>query len=195
MISTDSGGKARGCWGFRVSRLSGGSDGSGGSSYFHDAFAIGVGGTAPELLAYIFAGFGGAEDHGFAAFWAGWNAIRGIGRIGLILFSLAFGKAGGGKLLAVAAVRDEGFFEGGNLLVKEVIGLVDKADGGVGPHGGGGVFEPVGVERPTLLIGEICQIGRISLIGIPVSFRGAGAGLAHPLGFDDAFHPAQVLGD
>jgi hypothetical protein len=81
------------------------------------------------------------------------------------------------------------------LLVKEVIGLVDKADGGVGAHGGGGVFEPVGVERPTLLIGEICQIRRISLIGIPVSFRGAGAGLAHPLGFDDAFHPAQVLGD
>jgi hypothetical protein len=43
-----------------------------------------------------------------------WDTIRRIGQIGLILLSLAFGEAGGGELLAVAAVLDESLFKRGN---------------------------------------------------------------------------------
>ena len=34
------------------------------------AFAVGVGGAAPELVAFVFALAGGAEGHELAALWA-----------------------------------------------------------------------------------------------------------------------------
>jgi hypothetical protein len=50
--------------------------------------------------------------------------IRRIGRIGLILPSLAFVQPGSGQLFTVAAILDEGPFESGNLLVEQVVGLM-----------------------------------------------------------------------
>ena len=54
------------------------------------------------------------------------------------------GEAGGGELLAVAAALDELLFQGGDLAVEEVVGLVDEADEGVSPDGGIRVVEPGG---------------------------------------------------
>ena len=67
-------------------------------------------------------------------------------------------EALGGELFGVAAVFDEGGFEGGDLAVEEVVCLVDQADGGVGADRGVGVVEPAGVEGPAFLIRQIGQI-------------------------------------
>jgi hypothetical protein len=91
------------------------------------------------------AGFGGAQRHGLAALGTAGDGIRPIGRIGRIAAAAPL-QAGGGELLGVAALLDEGLLEGGELLVEQVVGLVNEADDGVGAHGGVGVLEPAGVE-------------------------------------------------
>lgn len=74
----------------------------------HGAFAIGVGGAAPELAAVVFALASGAECHEFAALGAlGDLALIGlIGRIGLIVFATLL-DSGSSKLLGEAAAFDE----------------------------------------------------------------------------------------
>jgi hypothetical protein len=67
-------------------------------------------------------------------------------------------EALGGELFGVAAVFDEGRFEGGDLAVEEEVCLVDQADGGVSTDRRVGVVEPVGVEGPAFLIRQIVQI-------------------------------------
>lgn len=69
--------------------------------------------------------------------------------------AFAFGEAGGGQLLGVAAVFDEGALESADLLVEEVVGLVNEAEGGIGPDRRVFVVQPAGVERAALRIGEI----------------------------------------
>jgi hypothetical protein len=56
------------------------------------------------------------------------------------------GDSGGGEALGVAAVAHELALQGADLLVKQVVGLVNKADEGVGYYGGVGVVEPGRVE-------------------------------------------------
>ena len=72
----------------------------------------------------ILAGFGGTQDGGFSALRAGRDTIRRTGRIRLILLSLALGETGGGELFAIATFFHELFFQGGDLLVEQVVGLV-----------------------------------------------------------------------
>jgi hypothetical protein len=74
---------------------------------------------------------------------------------------LALGQASSSELLAVAAVLDEGFFKPGNLLVEQVIGLVNEADGCIGADGWVSVIEPAGIKSPPLLICQASQIRRI----------------------------------
>lgn len=126
------------------------------------AFAVGVFGAAPELLAGVFAGLGGAEGHLAAALRAGGDLgqICLIRRIGLIFFS-AVGQAGGGELFAVAAVFDEGFFESGNLPIEQEVRLVNQADEGISADGGVRVVKPADIEGVAFVVGEIGQIGRI----------------------------------
>jgi hypothetical protein len=68
------------------------------------------------------------------------------------------GEPCGGELLGVAARLHEGAFQGGDLLVEQIIGLVDQANDGVGADGRLGVLQPRGVEGPALLIGQIGPI-------------------------------------
>jgi hypothetical protein len=126
-----------------------------------NALAIRVGGAAPELAAGVPAGFGGAERRGLATLRTGGNAVRRFRRRGLLLLSLALGKAGGRELFAVATLFNKGSFQGGNLLVEQIIGLVDEANGRVCPNGRVSVFKPALVKRPTLCIRQIGQIRQI----------------------------------
>ena len=113
--------------------------------------AGGEGGAAPEAGA----GAGGAEPHGGLASGAvGWGRLARISRIGRIrpiglIFLGAVVEAGGGEGFGVAAALDEGLFQGGDLLVEEVVGLVDQADEGVGGEHGIGLVEPWTVDLPT----------------------------------------------
>src|SRR5262249_30991891 len=99
-----------------------------------DSFAFWISGAAPELLAGVLASFGGPENHRLGAPGTRRNATgrmwqcRRVRSIGIAL-ALAFCEACGGKLLAVAALGDEGFLKGGDLLIEQVIGLVDEAKG------------------------------------------------------------------
>lgn len=61
-------------------------------------------------------------------------------------------NACGGELFGIAAVLDESAFEGRDLLVEQVVGLVDQADDGIGTDDGVIVFEPWGVKVPALLV-------------------------------------------
>ena len=70
-----------------------------------------------------------------------------------MLFTIV--EAGFGHLFADAAFLDEVFFQPPSLLVEEVVGLVDEADEGVGPHRRIGVVEPTGVEGVAVGIGQI----------------------------------------
>ena len=76
-------------------------------------------------------------------------------RIRRILFPLAFGEAGSGELLAVAAILNEGLFEGGDLLVEEEL-LAEPIRGVVDDRGG---LETSG--RPVAAAGTGCK-GRIA---------------------------------
>jgi hypothetical protein len=67
------------------------------------------------------------------------------------------------QTFSVAALLDELTLQPCNLAVKQVVGLVDQADNGVGHHGWVGVVEP---RTVTPLIGPI---GRIRLIS-PILF-------------------------
>jgi hypothetical protein len=64
-----------------------------------------------------------------------------IGRIGPV-FSAALPQPFGRELFGVTAALDQGGLQRGNLAVKQVVGLVEEADQGIGPHGGIGVLEP-----------------------------------------------------
>jgi len=114
---------------------------------------IEVAGATPELGTGVVAFFRGTQRHGFAALWTD-------GRSGASRLTTALGNAFCGELFAVAAALNELFFQGFQLTVKEIIGLVDEADQGIGDDGGVGGFEPPGVEG-----GMGDGIGRIGPIG------------------------------
>ena len=77
--------------------------------------------------------------------------MRRIRRIGPILGSAVL-QTGGGQFFAVATFLDEIAFQRGDLLIKQVVGLMNQADDGIGDHGGIAVGKPKGI------------IGRMGLI-------------------------------
>ena len=82
-------------------------------------------------------------------------------RLGRMIFLLgAVVQAGAGHLLADAAIFHEVLFQMADLLVEEVVGLVDEADGDVGKDGGGAVFEKgtVGFEGLVRSFAELADI-------------------------------------
>lgn len=130
-------------------------------SDFRGAFAVGVVGATPEWIAGVLSRSRGAQGHGGTALRTARDGdgptgrLRRTGRISLGAAAFAFGEAGGGQLLGVAAVFDEGALESADLLVEEVVGLVNEAEGGIGPDRRVFVVQPAGVERAALRIGEI----------------------------------------
>ncbi len=106
------------------------------------AFAVGVGGAAPELAV----GFaGGAAAHGFSTQGAEWGAC---------LFGAGLG-AGGVEALSEAAVFFEVLGLAFDLAFEEVGSLIDRAEHGVGGEFGLGPFDEVG---------EASQAGEVDLV-------------------------------
>jgi hypothetical protein len=136
-----------------------------GGSYYGGAFAVGVAGAAPELVAGVFPSLGGAQGHGFAAPRALGDEVGRIGRIGRITVR-APGESCGGQLFGVAALLDERLLERADLLVEQVVGLVNQADDGVGADAGLGLVEPGGVEgmKGAAAGLRIARVRRIRLI-------------------------------
>ncbi len=82
-----------------------------------------------------------------------------IGRIrrnaGGLFAPTAFRQPCSGELFAVAAALDKVLFQGGNLLIEQVVGLVDQANQGVGPDGGVFVLQSAQVQGPPFRISQI----------------------------------------
>ena len=148
--------------------------GSVGALGWEGAFAIGVGGAAPELRAAVFSLTRFAQCHELAAKRAGGELVvrrirlaGRICRIGPIIFlALALGDAGGGELFGKAATLDEILLQTDELLVEQVVRLVDEAQQGVGPDRGFFMFQPPGVKRPPgIVAGVEGSVGSLESLG------------------------------
>lgn len=134
---------------------------------FHNAPAFRILRAAPELEARLRPSLGGAQRHQLPAKRATRNqirVIRPIGRIRLIRRIPAHPplvEPGGGQLLRVSALLNEGLLQRGDLLIQQVVRLMDQADDGIRPHGGILMIQPGSIKRVAPQIGLIRPIGRI----------------------------------